>query len=578
MRHATLDEWLTRGLQTFQHFRMRILPPCGIQNCLLSIDPAHFQRPVFPDCHVSIPSEEIQQILAGKRFQLGNTGMSLEANDVRARWEPARLQHIAVLNNAILQRRISNASARETANFAKKAVLEWIHENPFPKGENYRSAMECALRVPVFFSCIKTAPFEKGELETILQSAYQHAWLVANQLSLYSSLGNHTIAEAVGLVFAGVIFRDLSEGISWLRTGVKLLKREAIHQILDDGGPCEQSFSYHRFVLDLYWLAVDFLKENRVESCEEINDRLMKGERFLAACSDQDGNLPRFGDTDDGHAVAPDVHPKRPVVQRTTNRLQIFEQSGYSVVHFEGETKVIFDHGPLGMAPFYNHGHADALSIILSKNGKDFLVDPGTYRYNGVPEYRRYFKGTRAHNTVTIDGLDQAVQETSFIWSRPYGAALEKAEESDEEILLQASHDGYSRLKQPVIHKRALMAVGEEGLIVKDVFLGTGVHTFELNFHLHPEASFKDEDGWLALENHGEKIFLKLMGKHEFRFAEGEENPVFGWYSPTYGIKLKSGVLSCQVEGSPSDVSFLTAIGVSYPLDTVLIRRKGNLL
>ncbi|EFK09706.1 heparinase II/III-like protein [delta proteobacterium NaphS2] len=507
--------------------------------------------------------------------------MNLEQEDIRARWEPERLQHISAVAHAAAKGRTEGFSSENAGEFAKKAVLEWIQENPFPRSPNFHSAMECALRIPVFFSCIKTFPMEKDELEAVLESAYQHAWFVSKNLSLYSSLGNHTIAEAVGLVFAGVIFRDLSEGIPWLRTGVELLKREATHQILDDGGPCEQSFSYHRFVLDLYWMAIDFLKKNRVESCEEIeeiNDRLMKGERFLAVCSEQDGMLPRIGDGDNGHAVAPGVHPKRPVVQRTTNRLQIFEQSGYSVVHFKVGTKVIFDHGPLGMAPFYNHGHADALSIILSKNGKELLVDPGTYRYNGVPEYRRYFKGTRAHNTVTIDGLDQAVQETSFIWSRPYRAVLEKAEESDGEILLKASHDGYSRLKQPVIHKRALMTVGEEGLIVKDVFLGTGVHTFELNFHLHPEASFKDEDGWLALEDHGEKIFLKLMGKHEFRFAEGEEAPIFGWYSPTYGIKFKSGVLSCQVEGAPSDVSFLTAIGVTHPLDSALIRRKGNLL
>ena len=67
-----------------------------------------------------------------------------------------------------------------------------------------------------------------------------------------------------------------------------------------------------------------------------------------------------------------------------------------------------------GMPPLYNHGHADALSITLSVGGKETLVDPGTYRYNGEPEFRKYFKGTRAHNTVTIDGLDQAVQETGL--------------------------------------------------------------------------------------------------------------------------------------------------------------------
>ena len=60
------------------------------------------------------------------------------------------------------------------------------------------------------------------------------------------------------------------------------------------------------------------------------------------------------------------------------------------------------------MAPLYNHGHADALSVTLSLGETPFLIDPGTYRYNGVPDWRRYFKGTRAHNTICIDEQDQA--------------------------------------------------------------------------------------------------------------------------------------------------------------------------
>ena len=101
---------------------------------------------------------------------------------------------------------------------------------------------------------------------------------------------------------------------------------------------------------------------------------------------------------------------------------------------------------PLGMAPFYNHGHADALSITLSKNGKPFIVDPGTYRYNGVPRWRRYFKGTRAHNTVTIDDQDQAIQETSFIWSHPYEARLTAYQEENGDIFYHAVHDGYTAI------------------------------------------------------------------------------------------------------------------------------------
>jgi len=87
--------------------------------------------------------------------------------------------------------------------------------------------------------------------------------LVSRNLALYSSLGNHTVCECIGLVFGGAVFRETGEGKKWLSRGCTLLEKELSHQILDDGGPAEQSLNYHRFVLDLYWLACGFLEKNR---------------------------------------------------------------------------------------------------------------------------------------------------------------------------------------------------------------------------------------------------------------------------------------------------------------------------
>jgi hypothetical protein len=155
--------------------------------------------------------------------------------DLRLVWEPARLQHITILINYILQNE-NQEFIDNVLMFAKNSVLKWIHENPFPCGPHYISAMECGLRIPLFLYCLKVLDnLSANEFQLILDTLYCHAWLISNRLSLYSSIGNHTIAEANGLVFGGAVFRYTAEGQKWLSKGHALLEKELNHQIMQDG-------------------------------------------------------------------------------------------------------------------------------------------------------------------------------------------------------------------------------------------------------------------------------------------------------------------------------------------------------
>ena len=238
----------------------------------------------------------------------------------------------------------------------------------------------------------------------------------------------------------------------------------------------------------------------------------------------------------------------------------MFRESGYTAARVQDGMSLTFDHGSLGMAPLYNHGHADALSVTVALDGDALLVDPGTYRYNGEPLFRKYFKGTRAHNTVTIDGLDQAVQETGFLWSHPYGVQLTRCEEHDDGTSIEAVHDGYSRLPHPVRHRRALTVSRRYGLILQDCFEGSGIHDYDLHFHLHPDAKAEFQDGWWRIARGERSLFVGIREGGEFRWIRGQENPPMGWYSPAYGVKSPSGVLQCRRRGIPGEVTFLTLI------------------
>jgi Heparinase II/III N-terminus len=285
------------------------------------IDAREIERLQLPDFSFYIDDSVLQKLFAGDVFTIGGDREAIDhfeketrgkyfgdircgssSPDIRTVWEPARLQHVTAM--------LLCPASKGARDAAQRAVFQWVRNNPFLSGPHYMSAMECGLRIPVFFYALKILRDLAAEQRLeILETLYRHAWLVANRLSLYSSLGNHTICECIGLIFAGSIFRSVSAGRNWINRGLKLMSDELSHQVLNDGGPAEQSLIYHRFVLDLYWLAVGFLKKNGIYECKNFIPRLILGEQFLEAFRDDRGQLPAIGDSDDGVAVAPGIQP-----------------------------------------------------------------------------------------------------------------------------------------------------------------------------------------------------------------------------------------------------------------------------
>jgi len=80
-----------------------------------------------------------------------------------------------------------------------------------------------------------------------------------------------------------------------------------------------------------------------------------------------------------------------------------FTRTGWS----ESDSFLYFDCGPMGMGPG-GHAHADALGFELNVSGRPLIIDPGTFNYTALPEWREYFRSTFAHNTATVNGVSQA--------------------------------------------------------------------------------------------------------------------------------------------------------------------------
>lgn len=54
-----------------------------------------------------------------------------------------------------------------------------------------------------------------------------------------------------------------------------------------------------------------------------------------------------------------------------------------------------------------SHVHNDKGAVELWVDGKDVLLDPGTYLYTPIPERRQEFRSVLAHNTIVVNGQEQ---------------------------------------------------------------------------------------------------------------------------------------------------------------------------
>ena len=132
------------------------------------------------------------------------------------------------------------------------------------------------------------------------------------------------------------------------------------------------------------------------------------------------------------------------------------------------------------------HGHADALAVTLSAEGRELIVDPGTGSFYGNSVVREVNRGTRVHPTVCVDGVDQSVIGGPFYWRR-HAVTTVHSVDVDRGIV-DAEHDGYCRLADPVVHRRWLIAPpGDATVAVVDLLDGRSLHDLAVSWPLHPE-------------------------------------------------------------------------------------------
>ncbi len=400
--------------------------------------------------------------------------------------------------------------AGERCAWHRDLVADWIRANPPGAGVGWHP-YPVSLRI---VNWVKWAWAGNQPGEDFVHSlAVQARWL--RRRLEHHLLGNHLLANAKALVFAGLFF-DGEEAQGWLRTGAALLRRELAEQVLADGGHFERSPMYHALVLEDVLdvlnaaAAVDADSPTWRDTAEACRQAATSMCAWLDAMCHPDGEIAFFNDAAIGMAPAPaelfryaaDIGIEwRPLDDRL---LVSLDPSGYLRAG-SGPAVAFIDVAPVGPDYLPGHAHADTLSFELSVFGQRVLVNSGTSLYGAGPERLRQ-RGTAAHNTVVIDGED-----SSEVWGGFRVARRARPRDLDvssgNELRVSCTHDGYDRLPGRPRHRREWrMADGE--LVVSDQV--TGRHrAAEARYHLHPdlgvEAAADARRGVLRLPG-GERV------------------------------------------------------------------------
>jgi hypothetical protein len=456
-------------------------------------------------------------------------------------WEYARLQQLF----AFARLGDDPQWSERACDLIERQLLGFVRGNPPWNGVHYVSAMECALRIiAVIWAYDIARPVLSGRHavgEAVQELVAGHADLIRRRLSLHSSAGNHTIAEAAGLVHAGALFPEFPRASDWLETGIQLLESEYPRQVLPDGGGVEQAPWYLLFITDLVGLCALLLEGKEKEPTALLEDRLNAARGFLSALSSDPRGLPRLGDCDDGYALSPDLRLSYAHVEPEPS-CRVFPATGCSVsrVGRRGHVKLVFDHGPLGMPPSFGHGHADALSVLLWHGDRPILIDPGTYTYRADGGWREYFRSTAGHNTIMLDGQDQSTQRGAFLWTEAYRARLIKHDWTDGVFRALATHDGYAGGVLRATHYRALTLDAKSGLLVWDRLEGCGVHEVALHWHLSSMPLAVDTDFLID-----EEWRMTIPTQLKAQLYAACDAPRLGWRSSVYGSVEPAATVRC---------------------------------
>jgi asparagine synthase (glutamine-hydrolysing) len=509
-------------------------------------------------------------------------GDEARVGDVKLSWEIARFpQAYSLVRTATMV----PGTSTQMASLLAGQISSFVAKNPYGKGINWASGQEIVVRLLAWLfalSAFRREPAMRSLGPLMQRSLYestQHVdrYIVYAEKAVYN---NHLIAEALGLLVAGLVLPAVEEAASWRTRGLESLDGCLHRQFKADGAYIQNSHNYQRTALQyLLWMRA-LLRHHGMPLPPLLDQVLERSLDFLYSHQNpSDGRLPNFGSNDTSlpsplsscdhsdfrsvlQAVSIAVRgerlyssgpwdedaawlcgveavkdaPLRPLQHKSRS----FMPSGYHVLR--GKEDGCFGTFRCGNV-VDRFAQIDMLSLDVWWRGVNVIADAGSFLYNGPARWHEHFFGTAAHSTVQVDGLNQMLHHRRFkalLWTR---ARLLRFEDNLEWGIVEGEHYGFQRSIPGCIHRRSVLFIKDEMWIVVDTVTGSGAHEVALQWlGGTPRYSFEAERSTLMLETEVGPFFVAVAREDgtslEADVVAGQGMPVRGWLSRYYGEKV----------------------------------------
>jgi hypothetical protein len=482
--------------------------------------------------------------------------------------------------------------------------LEWMLQLPsetsrmqFMRSGNWRP-LTLGIRIytafmPCFYHFLDSPHFTPDFLVTMLTSMVEHArhlrLYYTRHKSYFNVSPNWGIMESNGLAHMGILFPEFNEAGDWRDEAMSRLEEQIRMQVLPDGMQVERASGYHLVSTFCFLQILDLALRNNVrvsgtyrKIAESMIDFVMgvmkpngvypmlkdgdesdvSGQRASHGLWEDINNLNMLEDPNDLRWVLktgarlfgrPDMlwvatHGKAGVKPELGSVAR--PHAGFFVMRTgweHNDLHLVFTCGELGvMDQNCVHGNADALSVDVSGYGETLLIDPGRYIYEGP--WRIWFKSTKAHNTIVVDGQDSSELADEWMFKTKARSVLNCWATTARFDYVDGRHEGYHRLPDPVTHRRRVLFVKPHFWLVLDELAAGARHTYDQYFHFAAGADLSPVEGLAftgGYQSGAGIVVAPLITKDlEARTFCGSTDPIQGWVSYDYAVKVPAPVVN----------------------------------